>query len=396
MGKQEINKIFTGVSALYRQNIISYSPTKDHVEMPFGTNTTKYNQKYNVTLQKKETFYIGYKEIDNNFYYEPERLFIELDKFPLESTIKNEAIKNLENIIIPEKVREYYELLKNNRKGLDKNRIEIYLASHLLNIKEVLKSNDDHKSIVREYLMALVSREDVPVSLIKGGSSVELYTNIKRTTIDIDAHTDNESIKEIINYLTERDKDIYFKVKEEIDYSRKSQIIKCVLIPISRGGVLKKELEDIEIPISFNTVYPKEKLKEIISEFNITKRRLKYLKNASCIVFSREMLLAEKFQSIISKPKDSTRTKDLIDLKLLWCSEIDFNKFRKWLFRKWKNQRSSLTIDEAKNKITENKGVPLIKIKNNFDDAIKMYSIDTSYDECKKLYEILINESLKE
>ncbi|RTZ67941.1 MAG: hypothetical protein DSZ21_02950, partial [Tenericutes bacterium] len=314
---ERINKIFTGVSALYKQNIISYSPTKDHVEMPFGTNTTKYNQKYNVTLQKKETFFIGCKEIDNNFYYEPERLFIELDKFPLESTIKNEAINNLEKIVVPEKVKNYYELLKNKRRGLNKNRIETYLASHLLNIKEVFKSNEDHKSIVREYLMALVSREDVPVSLIKGGSSVELYTNIKRTTIDIDAHTDNESIKEILDYLTERDKDIYFKVKEEIDYSRKSQIIKCVLIPISRGGVLKKELEDIEIPISFNTVYPKEKLKEIISEFNITKRRLKYLKNASCIVFSREMLLAEKFQSIISKPKDSTRTKDLIDLKLL-------------------------------------------------------------------------------
>jgi len=369
-----IKKIYTGVSALYKQNIISYSPTKDHVEMLFGTNTANYKDKYNISIQKEDTFLIGIKEIDNKFYYEPERLFIELDKFHLETTIKIEAINNLIKIVIPTKVQKYYEMLKKRRRGLDKERIEKYLASYLLNIKDVIKDNEDRKTIIREYIMALVTRSDVPICLIKGGSSIELYTDIKRTTLDIDAHTDQESITRVLNKLTSKDNDIYFKLKEEVDFT-KSLITKCTLIPISKGGVLKNELENIEIQISFNKSYSKNELDKIISDFKITKRRLKYLNNVACLVFSREMLLAEKFQSIISKPSTTTRTKDLIDLKLLWDEEINFNNFRKWLFRKWKNQRYSLTLEEAKNKIKENSEVELTKIKANFNSTVKMYSL---------------------
>ena len=311
-----IKRIYTGASAMYKQNIISYSPTKEHIEMLFGTNTTKYKDKYKISLQKEETFLIGIKEIDNKFYYQPERLFIELDKFHLEATVKRESINNLTKIIIPEKVKKYYEILKSKRRGFDKERIENYLATHLLNIKEVIKNNDDKKTIIREYIMALISRDNLPICLIKGGSSIELYTDIKRATLDIDTHIDHESITSVIEKLTQKDKEIYFKLKEEIDFT-KSLIVKCTLIPVSKGGVLKKELENIEIQISFNKIYSKKDLQRMIIDFKITKRKLKYLNNATCLVFSREMLLAEKFQSIISKPIETTRTKDLIDLQLL-------------------------------------------------------------------------------
>lgn len=399
----KIKGIITGASALYKQGLISYSPTFKHVEMIIGTNTTSYGNEFKITLQKHETIDIGVIEIDGDPYYCPERLFVELGKFKLESTIKSEAIKKLKEKISPEKTKKIYEELKKHRRGLNKEMIEDFLEENLLNVKELVRKSKDIKMIIREYIMALVSRDDVPVSLIKGGSSVELFTSINRTTLDIDAHTDKKSINEIIEILTNREMDIYFHVSEadqekiaSIKNSINSKrVIKINLHPISRGGVLSKELKDIIIPISFNTTYSDDELDEIVNIYKITKRRLKHLEKSSAIIFSREMLLAEKFQSLISKPENTKRTKDLIDLKLLWSDEINFNDFRKWLYRKWENQKASLTPDLAKQKIIDNREKELTKVLKNFDDAVSMYGADISQKECLDIYELLIKEALK-
>lgn len=70
-------------------------------------------------MQKKNSFNIGVLKIGDQYIYCPERLFIELNKFPLENTIKREAIINLEKIINPFIVEKLYIKLKPLKRGLD-------------------------------------------------------------------------------------------------------------------------------------------------------------------------------------------------------------------------------------------------------------------------------------
>ncbi|MCC3161155.1 MAG: nucleotidyl transferase AbiEii/AbiGii toxin family protein [Mollicutes bacterium PWAP] len=401
-----MKKIKTGATALYKQNLISYSPQKDHVEMSLSTNASKYPN-LKVSLQNEKTLNIGTINIDGELYYSPERLFIEFNKFKLENTISKEAKKKLLKVVVPEKVKSIYDEIKNKRRGLNKEEIELYLNKRILYIKEKILESNDKKNLLREYVMALVSRKDVPV-LIKGGSSIELFTTINRSTLDIDFHASKNSILEILEFLSLRERDIWFKLNEKdnltIDKIKSGEaiakpIFKFQLFPVSKGGVLKKELEGFSIPISFNTTYDENELKEIIDNYKITRKTLKQLTNSTAIVFSREMLLAEKFQSIISKPSITTRTKDLIDLYLLWdYDEINFKSFRKWLFRKWKSQRDSKTQEEAIKIIKANKYEELTKIKDNFYDAIQMYDaifMDLDFNRCLYIYRVLTAKSIE-
>ena len=400
-------KIKTGATALYKQKIISYPPAREHIEMLFGTNTTKYDhKKYQISLQKEETLKLGVIEIQGESYYRPERLFIELQKFKLENTVRNDAYRELTKIIDPNLTKKIYEEIKGKRRNLNNEEIESFLNKHLLYIEEKLKEpNNDKETILREYIMALVSKNDVPICLIKGGSSIELFTKINRATQDVDTHTAKSSIPEVIDSLCDKNRDVYFKLslddKEILDRIKNEEeiekkIYQFKMFPISKGGVLHNELKSIHpIKICFNTTYKDNEIKEMIRDYGITKKKLKHLENATCLIFTREMLLAEKFQSLISKPESSTRTKDLIDLKLLWSNDINFNHFRKWLFRKWLNQKKSLKECDAKKEIEKNKNRKLEKIHDNFDDAIKMYDLEISYEECIVIYNRLIEEALK-
>ena len=394
-------KILTGVSALYQQNIISFSPTKKHYEMPFGTNTSNLSKKYKISTQIISTFNIGVLEIDDILMYCPERLFIELNKYPMESTIKKEAIRNLEKIINPELVKKYYKKLKKKRRGLDKELIENFLEKNLMNIEELIsKKNSDVKSIIREYLMALVSKDNVPVSLIKGGSSVELYLDVNRSTADVDTHLDKKDIVLLLNKLKNKDNVIYFDIKDQNNLNKqiekKKMVVKINLIPRTRKISIKEKIYNIEIPISFNTTYSNDDIKEIINDYKITKHKLRRLKNVSVMIFSKEMLLAEKYQALISKPKISQRTKDLLDLYMIYDESIDFNKFKKWFFRKWKYQRYPKNEKESILCVKNNKDKELLKIKDNFEDAKNMYDYDVKFEDCIKVYELLHKEIIKE
>lgn len=63
--------------------------------------------------------------------YSPERLYIELENFPLENTFKSKAIRNLESSIVPEIVKEYYDKLKDKRPNINNEMIEKFLAKRL-------------------------------------------------------------------------------------------------------------------------------------------------------------------------------------------------------------------------------------------------------------------------
>ena len=322
------NAIITGVSALSAWGLISYVPSKMTIEMPKGTKVTAYSD-YKITTQSLDTFSLGKDKINDIDIYSPERLIVELNKFDLENTIKAEAIRNLEQICNPYLVKRIYDALAPTRRNLDHEYIKSYLLSRLVSLVDKLKnySESQQKDMLREYLLSRLGDMNIPV-LIKGGSSIELFSEIKRSTLDIDAHVGISNVENLLANLTSKDYEIYFELTKESEIeiqeilkgSKKKNILKINLIPKTRSGKLKEVLGthlDFVNDLSLNLTYTLEQIREIITIFKLSKRKLKFFNNKSCLTFSREMLLAEKFQSLISKPENTQRTKDLIDLKLL-------------------------------------------------------------------------------
>lgn len=112
--------IITSLSALYEFKIISYKPKSLYIELPLGTNKTNYSDRYKIFIQNKNTIGVGVTTINNQMYYCPERLFIELDRSPLDEPLFNQASKNLQEIIIPEEVLSIYKKIKGKRRKLNK------------------------------------------------------------------------------------------------------------------------------------------------------------------------------------------------------------------------------------------------------------------------------------
>ena len=393
---KKVIKIISSLSALYQFDFISYPPVKEYLEMVWGTNTSHYDKdKYEIKLQKINSFTIGLIESDNKFYYCPERLFIELDKFPLENTIKKEAIENLEKVINPFIVEKLYLKLVKMRRGLDRERIESYINHKTFNLKNLLvEYENDNKSIIREYIIVLLSNNDDLVTIVmKGDSAIEILSMTKRSTLDIDAHIGKEEILLAIDILENKNNPVYFEIKnkENIDYHK--NIIKIYLIPKSRSKIISNLIDEqqITIPLSLNTTYPKKDIIKTIQNYNLQKQSLKRMSNYSALIFSKEMILAEKFKSLIFKPETTTRTKDLIDLKLLWDKNVDKGLFIRWFYIKGLSDRNSSTKEETIKIIKENKNKPFVKIERNFDEAIRMYNIKISYEECIEIYKKLIS-----
>ncbi|MGL5519871.1 MAG: nucleotidyl transferase AbiEii/AbiGii toxin family protein [Metamycoplasmataceae bacterium] len=394
---KQITKIITSLSALYEFHFISYSPNKEYLEMLWGTNTSNYDKnKYEIKLQKINSFTMGVIEKNNKFYYCPERLFIELEKFPLENTLKKEAIEKLEKVVNPFLVEKLYSDLKKMRRGLNKERIEDYIARKSLNLKKLLQEYaNDNKSIIREYIIVLLSNNDDLVTVLtKGGSAIEILSLTRRSTLDIDSHVGRDEIANIIKILKDKNNYIYFQIKNEDKINYKKRIIKLDLIPKSRSNTITNLIigdKEIEILLSLNTIYDKDELQNIISKYNLQKRPLRRMKNYSVLTFSQEMILAEKFKTLISNPEITTRTKDLIDLHLLWDKDIDEKSFIKWFYKKSLTDRNSKTKEEMGKIILENESKEFLKIKENFEEAAKMYELEIDFNQCFEIYKKLIS-----
>ncbi|MGL5522272.1 MAG: nucleotidyl transferase AbiEii/AbiGii toxin family protein [Metamycoplasmataceae bacterium] len=394
---KQITKIITSLSALYEFHFISYSPNKEYLEMLWGTNTSNYDKnKYEIKLQKINSFTMGVIEKNNKFYYCPERLFIELEKFPLENTLKKEAIEKLEKVVNPFLVEKLYSDLKKMRRGLNKERIEDYIARKSLNLKKLLQEYaNDNKSIIREYIIVLLSNNDDLVTVLtKGGSAIEILSLTRRSTLDIDSHVGKDEIANIIKILKDKNNYIYFQIKNEDQIDYQKRIIKLNLIPKSRSKTITNLIigdKEIEILLSLNTIYDKDELQNIITKYNLQKRPLRRMKNYSVLTFSQEMILAEKFKTLISNPEITTRTKDLIDLHLLWDKDIDEKSFIKWFYKKSLTDRNSKTKEEMGELILENEDKEFLKIKENFEEAAKMYELEIDFNQCLEIYKKLIS-----
>lgn len=389
--------IITSVSALYDFGYINYKPAKTFVEMPVGTNSSAYYDKYFVHIQNLDTLNVGVIQFNNKKYYCPERLFIEFEKYPLENTIKSGVIEKLEKDINPQKVFHIYEKIKNKRRNINRKRIEAYLDKNVLRIYDILSENsNDKERVIREYIAYIFSTKDVPVSLIKGGAAVELFVDFKRATQDIDAHIDYNNVHNLLKILKNNENIIYFDFDDNSFININKPIFCINLKAKSRKIKLNEILKTIpEIKITFNTTYTDQQIKQFINEYKITKVELKVIKNAHALVFTKEMILAEKFHTLIYQNKNCTRTKDLIDLANMYDDEIDFNKFIKWLLRKWSNKRvDALNEKQVYKFIADHKNIELTKIKDNFRDAVRMYDTNLTYEDAISVYYSIINRVL--
>ncbi len=392
------NKVIIGASALYEYGFIEYKPSILTISMKKGTNVSNYNE--SISIQNLDTLYIGTKFYAEGFQiYIPERLFIELELFPLESTCYAKALQNLEEYINPQLVKDIYEkLIAKGRRGINRERIEKYIDKNVLRLIDALRENpSSHDVILREYIISLLSKSDIPASLIKGGSAVELYVNFKRATLDINTHLDKRSLDKLISILTNSTNLVYFEFinKKEVtnDIESGKKIVEMIMLPKTRKRslsslLLKQSGNPILIKLNINMTYSEDELIEIINDYQITKIALKHIKNGFGLVFTPEMLLAEKYQSLITKNENSTRTKDLIDLINIYNeNEINFEKFTKWLFRKWsRDSRNPKTEEESLSFIKKNKDIELTKIKADFKNATLMYNTTCTYEEGIEIY----------
>lgn len=385
--------IITGLSALYDLGFSSFKPQYIHIELPQGTNTTNYSNKYKISIQSSNTLNIGLIEKNGKLYYCPERLFIEFDKFKIENTIKENIYKKLIKDINPQKVNDIFKKIKRKRRGIDRTRIIEYLSKNLMLIEELLTNTDNKSRIIREYIMALMSKKDFPLTLIKGGSAIELFVPFKRATEDIDSHTDINNIHQIKEYLQNKELLIYFDIETIKDNNK---IIQLELKAKSRKKNVQKLLVEINsLKLTLNTSYSIEEIKTIIYDFNVKKIFLKSINNAKALIFTQEMLLAEKYHSLITKTTTTKRTKDLIDLANIYNEQIDFEKFYKWLFLKWTRTKNPLNKIDAIKFIDEHKDDELTKIKNNYIDASDMYENNIPFNDAMKVYKEISYKILK-
>lgn len=394
--------IITGLSALYDLGFVSFKPNYIHIELKLGTNTSNYDKKYKITLQSMNTLNIGTISINNKTYYCPERLFIEIDKYKIENTIKQEALRKLEKEINPQKVFDIYQKIKNKRRGLDKERIQSYFDKNLLIPQEIFenKNDIDYTRIIREYIMSIMATKEFPISLVKGGSAIELYINFKRATEDIDAHLDHSDFEKVKSILTNKEVLIYFDIlnlKEiENKLNENKKIIMIELKAKSRKRLIMELLEKSRsINLTLNSSFTSDELKNIINDFSISKTNLKTIKNGKAIVFTKEMILAEKYHSLITKMKNTKRTKDLIDIVNIYDGDIDFKKVCEWLIIKWEKSKNPLSKNEIKEFINLHKNDEFVKIKDNYTDAVDMYGTNSTYDEAIKIFNHLSEKILK-
>lgn len=387
--------ILCGASALAYLNIISFNPSLKTIALPRGSENRNYyrNKGFEVRGIELDIFEYKINKKMNIRIYSYERLFVDLCKTPLEATIKSEAIKNIQKFLNPYEVEKIYLKLKKRYRNVDWLFVEEYLAKNMTPInKYILKSPHLIGDYIREYVINIIDQFNLPV-ILKGGSAIELLIENKRATEDIDLIASSKNIEKLLKKLEDPKNDLYFKCdKDEWKKNKKSQIIRLNLSIISKNKEVQKIINlnvnnPEKLKIAFNTTFANEEVQSIIKTYQLTKKPLKYLKNKSCYIFSIEMIIAEKFQAIIGKVENTTRTKDLIDIFVLGKLNYQINKVYKWFLRKNQVNRDSKNEIEALKIIKKNIKMIPEKIKDNWDDANKMYQLSGSFDDAFKIYQ---------
>lgn len=393
------NAILSGASALAWLNMISYTPEKITITLPRGSENKNYyyQRGFKVSGANKELYEYKVKIINGIKVYTPERLFIDLYKTPLENTIKTEAIKNLKKYLNPHEVKRIYDKVKKIYRGVDFQYVIDYLAKFFAPINEkIISSPHLAGDLIREFALFLIGEFEIPV-LLKGGSAIELFLNNKRATEDIDLIIGNETVAAILKKLSDSRNDIYFKIDEKEKNSKTfKNITKFNLLIKSKSEKVRNIIKEAKLKIGFNCSFSEKEIKTMIKTYKLSKKPLKYFSQKSCYTFSLEMLIAEKYQAIITKPENTKRTKDLIDLYMLKVAKPQYNikKIWKWYLRKNETQRTPYNQTKSFEIIKSNKDLKLTLIKENWSDSIEMYNLKIQFQDALKIYQQFSSELL--
>lgn len=232
---------------------------------------------------------------------------------------------------------------------------------------------------VREKLMILLTKNKDYTVLIKGGSAIDLFVNFDRSSGDIDMVMDVNSVEPILKRLKLRGVSVITPLTDELF---KKRVLK-----------LKVKYLGKNIELNVNTVFNEEYLRYWKTKpmFDILGTSVK-TQRGYVFVFTKSMLLAEKYYSVITKPEESTRAKDLIDIKLLTSlDDIDYEKVWAWMRIKATSSKK-LNGDSLFSIIQNNRKKQLIKIKRFFRETANNFKVEFTFDECLEAY----NEITKE
>lgn len=226
-------------------------------------------------------------------------------------------------------------------------------------VRSIAKS-DNSKSliIIRSYMMERFL-ERVSLSkyrdniILKGGSLIaSMIGNDKRSTMDVDAtlaniHLDEETVMKMVSEIIEVkvDDNVIFKVErittimEELDYPGIRVFINTTIDKMRTPLKLDFSTGDIITPrpidYGFKLMFEDRKI--------------------SVLAYNVETILAEKFETIISRGILNTRMRDFYDIHtlLIWVYDIDKELFISALSNTTKNRGSSKIMENWKEVLQE-------------------------------------------
>lgn len=250
------------------------------------------------------------------------------------------------------------------------------------------KTNIPNKYLIQDFMFeALLKRISMSIYkdkfIIKGGLLLSSIFGVNlRSTMDLDTTIkglplDRETITKVINEIISIDAEDYVKlevenikdIREEELYSGFEVNLKAefdglktnLMIDITTGDVITYK----EVEFKYNTLFDNETI--------------------DIMTYNYETIVAEKFESIISRNIDNTRMKDYYDLymfvNLKW-SDINKDTLRKAIINTSKRRETLDYIDNASKYIELISDDSRLKslwnsYQNNYEYAKKIEFVDT-------------------
>lgn len=225
--------------------------------------------------------------------------------------------------------------------------------------------------------------------ILKGGLLLSaLFGDERRTTQDMDTMIKGIEIEnDILNPILEEiiningDDGITFKILKSSNIRNQD---KYGGIRISLLGV-KEELQ-VNLKIDITTKDP-----IIPREINFKYKSMFDNSYINIMVFTKESIIAEKFQTLIEDTENDTRAKDFYDLYMLMKEDIDKENLRKAIINTFKRREKSYLLKEIEERYDMISKSDILKSYWNSFKKSHVYASDISYDEFVDKIEGIVN-----
>ncbi len=225
--------------------------------------------------------------------------------------------------------------------------------------------------------------------ILKGGLLLSaLFGDERRTTQDMDTMIKGIEIEnDILNPILEEiiningDDGIEFKILKSSNIRNQD---KYGGIRISLLGI-KEELQ-VNLKIDITTKDP-----IIPREINFKYKSMFDNSYINIMVFPKESIIAEKFQTLIEDTESDTRAKDFYDLYMLMKEDIDKENLRKAIINTFKRREKSYILKEIEERYDMISKSDILKSYWNSFKKSHIYASNISYDEIVDKIEEIVN-----